>query len=153
MMAEMQGDFVVFLIGMRILKPWRLHRALPLARAMAGMMRELKRNPPLGCLAVTPGWPVSVFYWRSYEQLEAWALSPQNSHWPAMAAFNRKLIENAGDMGFWHETYLVKAGEYEAVYTSMPPSGLGAAGRLVPVTPQRASARKRLRRADPSTEA
>ena len=146
MMAEIEGDFVVFLIGMRVLRPWRLHRALPLARAMAGMVRELKRNPPLGCLAVMPGWPVSVFYWRSYEQLETWALSPANSHWPAMAAFNAKLVERAGDMGFWHETYLVRAGQYEAVYTAMPPSGLGAAGRLVPVTAQRAGARQRLRR-------
>ena len=26
MAAEIEGDFVVFLIGMRINKPWKLHR-------------------------------------------------------------------------------------------------------------------------------
>jgi hypothetical protein len=45
--------------------------------------------------------------------------------------------------GIWHETYLVKAGEYEAVYGNMPPHGLGKAGRLVPVA-EASSARSRL---------
>jgi hypothetical protein len=29
MAAEMDGEFVVFLIGMRINKPWKLHKWLP----------------------------------------------------------------------------------------------------------------------------
>ena len=32
--AEMDGDFVVFLIGMRVNKPWKVHKWLPVARAM-----------------------------------------------------------------------------------------------------------------------
>lgn len=35
--------------------------------------------------------------------------------------------------GIWHETFLVGAGQYEAVYGNMPPHGLGKAGRLVPL--------------------
>jgi hypothetical protein len=29
MSAEMEGEFVVFLIGMRINKPWKVHKWLP----------------------------------------------------------------------------------------------------------------------------
>ncbi len=29
MSAEMEGEFVVFLIGMRINKPWKLHKWIP----------------------------------------------------------------------------------------------------------------------------
>ena len=46
--------------------------------------------------------------------------------------------------GIWHETYLVRAGEYEAIYNNMPPSGLGRAGRLVPVG-EGSTARLRIR--------
>jgi len=45
--------------------------------------------------------------------------------------------------GIWHETYLVKAGQYEAVYGNMPPHGLGKAGRLVPIS-EASSARERI---------
>ncbi len=36
--------------------------------------------------------------------------------------------------GIWHETYLVRAGEYEAIYGNMPPFGLGA-GAARPADP------------------
>jgi Monooxygenase af470-like len=34
MTAEVDGDFVVFMIGMRINKPWKLHKWIPVMRAM-----------------------------------------------------------------------------------------------------------------------
>jgi hypothetical protein len=49
-----------------------------------------------------------------------------------------------GDVGIWHETYLVKAGQYEAVYSGMPAYGLGRVGELVPATGNREDARRRL---------
>ena len=33
-----------------------------------------------------------------------------------------------GDIGIWHETFRVRAGEYEAIYGNMPRFGLAAAG-------------------------
>ncbi len=45
--------------------------------------------------------------------------------------------------GIWHETYLVRAGQYEAVYGNMPPHGLGKAGRLHPAS-ESSGARERL---------
>jgi len=42
------------------------------------------------------------------------------------------VANSRGDVGNWHETYLVKAGEYETLYSGMPPYGLGSAVELVP---------------------
>jgi hypothetical protein len=146
MMAEIDGDFAVFLIGMRLNRPWRVDRWGPLALAMVRMLGDLRKGSEPGFLGAVLGLPVSVVYWRSYEELEAWALKPRGSHARAMAAFAQSGVEGRGDIGFWHETYLVRQGDYDAVYSGMPPFGLGAASRLVPVTAERASARQRLRR-------
>jgi hypothetical protein len=37
----------------------------------------------------------------------------------------------AGDVGIWHETYVVQPGCYEAIYGGMPRFGLGMAGEIV----------------------
>lgn len=46
----MQGEFVVFLIGMRINKPWKVHKWLPVAMAMPRMLKQLQSDPKLGLL-------------------------------------------------------------------------------------------------------
>jgi hypothetical protein len=38
----------LFLIGMRINKPWKVHRWGPVAAAMPRMIRELEVNPQFG---------------------------------------------------------------------------------------------------------
>ena len=48
--ANLEGDFVVFLIGMRINNPWKVHKWLPVATAMPRMIKELYRQPELGFL-------------------------------------------------------------------------------------------------------
>ncbi len=45
-----------------------------------------------------------------------------------------------------YETFLVRAGEYEAVYGNMPPHGLGRPSEVVPIGSD-SSARGRLKRA------
>ena len=50
MTAQIEGDFVVFLIGMRINKPWKVHKWLPVFMAMPRMLKELAANPQSGCL-------------------------------------------------------------------------------------------------------
>ena len=54
-------------------------------------------------------------------------------------AFNKRVGSN-GDVGIWHETYLVPAGRYECVYNNMPPIGLGMATSLVPAAGRKATA-------------
>ena len=48
MTAEVDGEVVVFLIGMRINSDWKLHKWLPIARAMPRMLRELEADPDSG---------------------------------------------------------------------------------------------------------
>ena len=43
--AKIDGDFVVFLIGARFYKPWKVWEWLPTARAMGRMLKELAANP------------------------------------------------------------------------------------------------------------
>ncbi|MEO7965780.1 MAG: DUF4188 domain-containing protein, partial [Gemmatimonadaceae bacterium] len=87
---------------------------------------------------------VIVQYWRSFEHLEAYARAHDHVHWPAWVAFNQKVRMSSGDVGIWHETYLVRAGEFECVYGAMPHMGLAKAGRHVPVGANREGARDRL---------
>jgi len=144
MTAELEGPFVVFLLGMRINRPWRVDQWLPVARAMPRMLRELEAQPELGCLATSGGFPTLIQYWRSFEHLEAYAQSRAHAHLPAWAEFNRRIRRGGGAVGIWHETFLVAAGAHESIYYAMPPSGLGRAGRLVPVAHRGMGARERL---------
>ncbi len=147
MCAEVEGDFVVFLIGMRVNRPWKFWRWLPVSAAMPKMLIELARRPELGLMHARThfGFPVItvVQYWRSFDALEAYAKSRDNAHLPAWQAFNKAVGSN-GDVGIWHETYLVKAGGYENIYNNMPRFGLGAAGDLKPAAGARKAARTRL---------
>ena len=128
--AQIEGDFVVFLIGSRINRWWKLPTFLPVGMAMARMQRELSNHPELGCLHIE-NWfgrtTISLQYWRSFDHLEAYARSTEAEHLPAWRDFNKK-IRNNGNVGIWHETFMVRAGEYEAIYANMPHFGLGAAG-------------------------
>jgi hypothetical protein len=47
-------------------------------------------------------------------------------------------------VGIWHETYRVRGGEYECVYSGMPLFGLAKASSMVEVVGQLESARGRL---------
>src|ERR1035441_9140341 len=134
--ADIEGDFVVFLIGMRINRPLKPQKWLPVFLAMPKMLRELEQRPESGLLGAKlylggPRLPMVVQYWRSFEHLENYSRSRDSAHWPAWVDFNKRVGSN-GDVGIWHETYLVRAGSYECVYNNMPPTGLGVAGTLVP---------------------
>ncbi len=151
MTAEIEGDFVVFLIGMRINKWWQPHKWVPVARAMGKMLAELEARAAdeTGFLGVERSGGIIVQYWRSFDQLEAYARDGELEHWPNWVRFNAVINKTVGVVGIWHETYLVKAGAYENVYANMPPFGLGKAmaptGGLVPATGRRGAARGRLR--------
>lgn len=151
MTVDIEGDFVVFLIGLRINKPWKLRSWLPAFLAMPRMLAEISSHPEIGCLGYTQvGLTTLLQHWRSFERLEAYARSHEHNHWPAWVAFNKRVSQSRGDVGIWHETYQVAAGAYEAIYSGMPPYGLGKAGALVPASGRRESARGRI---TPSIEA
>ena len=135
MTAQVEGEFVVFLIGMRINRFWKIHKWLPVAIAMPRMLRELSQDRDSGFLGAESwfGNPTILLqYWRSFEDLDSYAKNPNREHRPAWAAFNRA-VGSRGDVGIWHETYRVRAGDFECVYNNMPAFGLGKATKLVPV--------------------
>ena len=145
MAAEMDGEFVVFLIGMRINKIWKVHKWLPVIIAMPRMLRELRNDPESGFLGHVMSMRVIVQYWRSFDHLEAYARDPNRVHRPAWVDFNRRVKASRGDVGIWQETYRITPGNYEAIYSSMPPIGLGAIGQLVVAEGSRETARQRMR--------
>jgi hypothetical protein len=144
MTAEMDGEFVVFLIGARTNKPWKFHKWLPVFFAMRKMLKELENQPESGFLGHTRAGSLMVQYWRSFEHLEAYARAKDKKHWPAWVDFNRRVGRSRGDVGIWHETYMIKPGHYETVYSGMPPFGLGKVGTLVAATGKREAARSRV---------
>jgi Domain of unknown function (DUF4188) len=91
------------------------------------------------------GWPTIVQYWRSFDHLEAFANGTSDPHVAAWRNYWKRM-GTSRRTGIWHETYLVRAGEYEAVYGNMPPFGLGQAGRLVSLADAK-TARQRFRAA------
>lgn len=145
--ANLDGDFVVFLIGMRINKPLKVHKWLPVVQAMPRMIAELTRQPELGLLHAESWFSrtiIMVQYWRSMEQLLAYAKSKDSEHLPAWQSFNTS-VGTDGTVGIWHETYAVCPGRYESVYVNMPAFGLGLAGKLQAASGGRQSASGRLR--------
>ena len=144
-----EGPLVVFIIGMRINRLWRLDKWLPVARAMGPMIAELSRDGESGFLGAQfmlagPRTILSVQYWRDFASLERYARDRNREHWPAWAAFN-KAVGSDGSVGIFHETYAVPAGQHETIYANMPPFGLGAVSGTVPATGSRNEARSRMR--------
>jgi len=146
MAGRLDGEFVVFLIGMRFNRWWKPHRWLPVTFAMPRMLAELASKPELGFLGheMWVGRTMLVLqYWRSMDQLLDYAKNRDAAHLPAWRAFNKRVGTN-GDVGIWHETYRVRAGDYENVYVNMPRFGLGKVGELVEARGKREHAKDRL---------
>jgi len=104
------------------------------------MLKELSRQPDLGLLHAEMWFSrtiILVQYWRSMDQLLAYAKNKDAAHLPAWRDFHRAIGTN-GDVGIWHETYVVRPGSYENIYVNMPEFGLGRAGRLIPAVKGRA---------------
>ena len=146
--ASIEGDFVVFLIGARFNRWWKLPKYFWFLSTMPKMIAEVAAQPDSGFL----GWQrlgltTNVQYWRSFEQLMAYSRSRDQTHYPYWVKFNKEIGSN-GDVGIWHETFLVRAGEYECIYNNMPLRGLARAARHVDAVNHAATAAGRLGRTD-----
>lgn len=128
--VDYDEDLVVFTVGVRVNKLWKVHKWWPVLSALRPMLRELAADPELGLLdsrTVLSGRVVAVVqYWRSADHLERYAHSQRHAHRGFWKWFNRA-VKDDGDVGLWHELYRVKAGEYETSYVNMPPYGLARA--------------------------
>lgn len=140
--AEYDDGFVVFLIGARLNRLRSLPRMIKIGQAMSAMQRELAQHPEIGCMHIENYGAlrgVSVQYWKSFEHLERYARSGDWNHLGAWRDFNR-LVRDSGDIGIWHETYRVAAGQFEAVYGNMPQMGMAAVGRHTHLEPRSTAA-------------
>ena len=145
MSATLEGDFVVFMIGMRFNKLWAIHKWLPVLLAMPKMLKELYSNKDFGFLHHEMWFGRTILlvqYWHSKEQLLAYAKNKDAQHLPAWKDFNKAVGAN-GSVGIWHETYQATNGTYENIYVNMPPFGLGKAGTLQSVGKGRETAEQR----------
>ena len=97
------------------------------------MLKYLTEHPEKGLLGYQTAGLTIIQYWRSFEHLERFAQGPRRSASARRGGTTGSASAKSGRTGIWHETYLVRAGEYEAIYGNMPPFGLGAATELVPL--------------------
>jgi hypothetical protein len=144
--GRIEGEPVIFLIGMRANRWWKFWQWMRVALAMPRMLRELKAHPELGFLGAEQWFgrtTIMVSYWRSMEDLLAYAKSRTAEHLPAWRAFNKTVGTN-GDVGIWHETYKSRAGDYENIYVNMPLFGLASAGAAFDAAGSHARAATRL---------
>lgn len=145
--AQIEGPFVVFLIGMRVNRFFAFRKWVPTAMAMGPMLTTLFRHPEKGFLGAETSlsWRgvTTVQYWRSFDDLERFARSKEEPHLSAWKRFN-KAVGTDGSVGIWHETYQVAAGQYEAIYGNMPVYGLAKAATHLPATGRRKTARRRM---------
>src|SRR4051794_41836104 len=90
--ATVDGDFVVFLIGMRLNRPWKVRHLPWFMGTMPKMIKELEGDPSSGFLgaqqAVMYGGLGVVQYWRSFEQPERHAPDPPAAPPPPGGARN-----------------------------------------------------------------
>jgi hypothetical protein len=146
MTHDFDGDLVVFLIGMRINRPWRIDLWLPVFSAMPRMLAELMKDKESGLLgyrlAFSAGGPFVVQYWNSHEKLYRYASDRGAGHRPAWAAFNRRARKAPGAVGIWHETHVIERAE--SIYVGMPVAGLADATSAVPVARRGETAAERL---------
>src|SRR5579859_942481 len=150
--AQIEGDFCVFHIGIiqNVHIPTKEFKEI--GDAFTAMHRDLEANPEkYGYFGSTNyvssnirvDSAMTIQYWRSQEHLNAYARDHMNKHFPAMK-WSSGYMKVSANVGFWHESFKVHAGEYEGIYVNCPELLLGKAGRLVPATGKRKTARGRL---------
>ncbi len=130
--ADIEGDFVVFLIGMRINKPLKIRKWWPVVTAMRPMLKAQEANPDIGVLdtrqaLLSPREPLIIQIWRSFDVLARFAREDM-IHTEPWKTYFKVVGASSGDVGIWHETYRVRAGDYETAYGNMPRFGLANAG-------------------------
>ena len=118
MTAGLEGDFVVFLIGMRINKPWKLHKWLPVAARDGaddrGCSSSAKDLGLLGLhIVVRPDRAADRAVLAQLRRPPAIRHGHALPHHPAVAGSTAGSGTD-GDVGIWHETYPVRPGSTRA---------------------------------------
>ena len=153
------GPLAVFLIGLRVHKPWKRRIVGQAAAAMPRMIRELEENKAaadrgeaehLGYLGSRSTVHVMsttmIQWWRSTEDIYAYANAADHTHRPAWLEFYRLAGADPSAVTIWHETYALAPDGAESVYSGPRPLGLADLAGTVPVRQRGATARQRMGR-------
>ena len=150
--ADIEGDFCVFHIGAILNGKVPSEKFKELGDAFNEMVKELEADPEkFGFLGASNyisanqsvDTIMSIQYWRSQEQLNAYARDHLSKHLQGMM-WTSRVVRDSAHFGIWHESYSVRAGQYESIYINCPQILLGKAGKLVPAAGHRKTARGRL---------
>lgn len=154
--ANIEGSFCVFLIGV-ILNGHIPNKEMDnMKRAFDDMVKELESDPEkFGYLGghgyssqnIRVDGAMAVQYWRTQEQLMAYARNGMRKHIPAMN-WSSKVVKASDHIGFWHESFHVEDGAYECIYVNCPQMLLGKASSVIPAVGTRRTARGRLGKTD-----
>ncbi|ADJ14635.1 monooxygenase family protein [Halalkalicoccus jeotgali] len=141
MAAEIDGEYVVYINGMRLNRLRALPRYLYAGIQAGRIFKRLEADPDSGFLGYLPAYMsprsgAAIQYWRSLEDIRRFAQDPDDRHVPVWRWYN-EAGGNDGGLGFWAELYVVKDGSFETFYRNVPPIGLGEHGSLVPMTTHR----------------
>ncbi len=157
-----EGDIVLFLIGMRIHRPWRVNIVGRAFTAMPKLIAELEEaqaaaaagaGPDLGYLGgrlILDGLhPTVIQFWRTTEDLYGYAASDDTGHRAVWRDFYRYAKADPRAMTLWHETYAIPAGAHESIYLG-PEQKFGLAGLAgaIPVGRRGERAATRMRQRD-----
>ncbi len=151
------GPLALFLIGVRIHKPWKLAIVRRAGAAMPRMIGELEANRAaaergeadhLGYLGsrttLTLTGPTVIQWWRSVDDIYAYANAASLAHRPAWLDFYRAAKADPSAVTIWHETYAVEPGGVESIYGGPGPFGLADLAGTVPVGRRGETARARM---------
>ena len=149
MIANLEGEFLVFVIELQVHKLWRFWQWYPAVKGMNRMLFELLENKEYGLLSFEYRFAMRqqffLMYWRSYEHMHNWALSRDATHIEGWKMLNQLMRDHPDIIGFWHESFVVQPDQYESFYRNVPAVGLGQAGQLIPLQGGMKSGARRLR--------
>ena len=148
--ASIEGDFVIFIIGARLNRWWKLPKYLWFLSTMPKMLAEVAAKPESGFL----GWQslnltTNMQYLAVARAADRVPRDRDQTHYPYWVKFNKEIGSN-GDIGIWHETFLVRAGEDEMHLDNMPLRGLAKASKHIDAVGRAATAKGRMGRTDGS---
>lgn len=146
--AQIDGPFVVIRLGIRVNRLFLFWKWLPTLRMLAPVLKTLLHSPAPGLLESFSIFYLSagrgiVQYWRSFDELEAFAQSDESPYLELWRRYYRSPGVD-GSVGLWYEAFLVERNRYESVYDNMPIAGLAVASHHLPAVGRRETARRRL---------
>lgn len=146
--AQIEGPFVVLRLGMRVNRLFLFWQWIPTLIALLPLLRQPHHYNASGFLGGFSiyYWPMGIVmtqYWRSLDELEAFARQKDNTYLELWRRYDASPAAS-GCVGLWYEMFPVEARRYEVVYDNMPVAGLAAASCHVPAVGRLETARRRL---------